>query len=297
MCIIDAAAKHVAIYLQNGGARVPSASIRASRSSRSWECRSPEDAGTKKGRRRSKSSTSTSKRTCTRRQPSTLGEPVEYSEDISEVHVHSPINVIGNNGSFELSPSQEGGVQEDIDDEDEGGGEVNLTFAWQDEIGQDIEKSQDDYQQLEMPSSHLTEDDVKSFGSLDINASGDKDGEKPNKELAGSPRVDSSTVVESESLKAISATSKSLTHSSEDISKHIIGTDTGKPFVTRNNVENELSAIMAARDDLFADSVYSCEANLVRRDEVVLLMERTEAVSRVCSWHYYQITRYLDLLF
>jgi hypothetical protein len=293
MCIIDAAAKHVAIYLENGGARVPSASIRASRS---WECRSPEDAGTKKGRRRSKSSTS--KRTCTRRQPSQLGEPVEYSEDISEVHVHSPINVIGNNGSFELSPSQEGGVQEDIDDEDEdeGGGEVNLTFAWQDEIGQDIEKSQDDYQQLEMPS-HLTEDDVKSFGSLDINASGDKDGEKPNKELAGSPRVDSSTVVEFESLNAISATSKTLTHSSEDVSKHIIGTDTGKSFVTRNNVENELSAIMAARDDLFADSVYSCEANLVRRDEVVLLMERTEAVSRVCSWHYYQMTRYLDLLF
>jgi hypothetical protein len=279
MCIIDAAAKHVAIYLENGGARVPSASIRASRS---WECRSPEDAGTKKGRRRSKSSTS--KRTCTRRQPSQLGEPVEYSEDISEVHVHSPINVIGNNGSFELSPSQEGGVQEDIDDEDEdeGGGEVNLTFAWQDEIGQDIEKSQDDYQQLEMPS-HLTEDDVKSFGSLDINASGDKDGEKPNKELAGSPRVDSSTVVEFESLNAISATSKTLTHSSEDVSKHIIGTDTGKSFVTRNNVENELSAIMAARDDLFADSVYSCEANLVRRDEVVLLMERTEAVSRVFS--------------
>jgi len=272
MCIIDAAAKHVSIYLDNGGARVPSADSSATKKGKRGKGKS----GARRGRRQHSKLESEGPGECSedldldasKEELQLQGLSLDDTREVSASGSASNLQQEGLQGP--LSPTQmhawqEHALQQVMEEQLQCGERERQGGTVTGAVGSDEDAQQQQGEQVDSPSTCPPVEGRHVSSTREFTAG--------SSSSSGSPGSRPSPVRP--------RTTSPLTHS--PVARKSPGKEDRRgqpepqPFLTRSSVDNELSAIVAARDDLFADSVYSCDTTLIRREEVVQLMEQVEA--------------------
>ena len=242
MFIIDAAARHVLLYLQNGGERVPeSHPFMAHESSSSNEHNNKNSRKKKKGR-------------CSK---------LPNSDNIAAVDEHLHVST----DSTELDESAE--LTKGCSDD-------SLILNSQENVSCNIvdHKKDEEYEQSPYISS-FNEDELVSetnVGTTDMPTSipAAQPHQHQNHEKNAPPV---SSTASYQSTEAVLSSLGRL-NNMEGSEKHAIVHSFG-------NIDRELSAIASVRDDLFADSVHSYDSNHITRTDIVQLLENMESVRSI----------------